>query len=101
MNPEFINKKDDFLSFELKNTTLIPHAIDHLRVLYPHLLQITYEHLKKDHQSVSMAKDVKQEDLPTLFSKFYSDMKNMELNEHQFKIVSELLEEVGEKYENH
>ena len=27
-------------------------------------------------------------------------MKNMELNEEQFKVISELLEEVGEKYEN-
>ena len=101
MNPDFIGKKDDFLSFELKNTTLIPHAIDHLRVLYPHLLQITYAHLRKEHSHVMMAKDVKQEDLPSLFSKFYLDMKNMELNEEQFKIVTELLEEVGEKYENH
>ena len=101
MNPDYILKKDDFLSFELKDTSIIPHAIDHLRVLYPYLLQITYAHLKKEHQSVSISKDVKQEDLPTLFSKFYSDMKNMELNEEQFKVVSELLEEVGEMYENH
>lgn len=101
MNPDFISKKDDYLSFELKDTTIIPHAIDHLRVLYPYLLQITYAHLKKEHHSVSISKEVKQEDLPSLFSKFYLDMKNIDLNEEQFKVISELLEEVGEKYENY
>ena len=100
MNPDFISKKDDFLSFELKDTTLIPHAIDQLRVLYPYLLQITYAHLKKEHQSVSVSRDIKQEDLPTLFSHFYKEMKNMDLNDEQIKIVNELLAEVGDKYEN-
>ena len=101
MNPEYMSKKDDFLSFELKNTTLIPHAIDQLRVLYPYVLQITYAHLKKEHQSVNITRDIQQEDLPTLFSHFYKEMKNMDLNDEQYKVISELLEEVGEKHEDH
>ena len=80
---------------------MIPHAIDQLRVLYPYVLQITYAHLKKEHQSVNITRDIQQEDLPTLFYHFYKEMKNMDLNDEQYKVISELLEEVGEKHENH
>ena len=102
MDPHFIKQKNDFLAFELKDETLIPHAIDHLRVLYPNLLQITYAYLLKEqtnHQAQSI-QTLEQTDTPTLFQQFYKEMKNIELSPQQFKVVKELLEKVGEEHEN-
>lgn len=102
MNPCFIDKKDDFLAFELEDTTLIPHAIDQLRVIYPRLLQITYSYMIKQQNqlhthSIQTIEDV---DTQTLFSKFYQEMKNQELSEQQLTVINELLEKVGDSYEN-
>lgn len=36
-----------------------------------------------------------------LFTQFYKDVKNMELNEQQYKIIKELLEKAGELDESH
>ena len=42
---DFIEKKDDLLSFELEDEMIVPHAMEQLRVLYPRLLQVTYSFL--------------------------------------------------------
>ena len=102
MNPEYINKKDDILAFELEDETIIPHAIDQLRVLYPHLLQMTYTYLLK--RSDSTQKNIaslEEVNMNTLFSQFYYNMKAIELNDEQIQIVNSLLEEAGESHENH
>ena len=102
MDPHFIKQKNDFLAFELKDETLIPHAIDQLRVLYPNLLQITYSYLLKEqtNHQVQSIQTLEQTDTPTLFQQFYKEMKNIELSPQQFKVVKELLEKVGEEHEN-
>lgn len=98
MDMNFISKKDDFLSFELENETLIPHAIDQLRVIYPRLLQITYSYLGKlqETQSIHSIDTLKEMDRLSLFKSFYHDMKNNELNQKQIQIIEDLLEKVGE-----
>ena len=103
MDPHYIYKKDDFLAFELEDQTLIPHAIDQLRVLYPRLLQITYSYLinQQTHQQIKKIQSIEQMDTPALFTQFYQDMKNSELSSQQQKIVLELLEKVGEDHENY
>lgn len=103
MDIEFIRKKDDFLAFELEDEVLIPHAIDQLRVLYPNLLQITYSYMMSQQkqglsQSIQVLEDIDQ---LALFSQFYQEMKGLELTEEQLHIISDLLEKVGEEYENH
>ena len=42
MKDDFIERKDDLISLELLDHKIVPHAIDHLRALYPHILQISY-----------------------------------------------------------
>lgn len=102
MNPDFIVKKDDFLAFELEDEILIPHAIDQLRILYPHLLQITYTHIINQHtyQQMETMKSIEEMDTTSLFSKFYKDMKNMDISSQQMKVVLELLEKVGDQHAN-
>lgn len=102
MDPDYIAKKDDFLAFELEDETLIPHAIDQLRILYPHLLQITYTYLmnQQGNQQMQTIESIEHMDTPTLFTQFYKDMKNMDISPEQMKIVHELLNKVGDYHEN-
>jgi exonuclease SbcD len=103
MNKDFISQKEDYLSFELEDTTLIPHAVDQLRLIYPHVLQITYSYLthQQSHSSCHSIESLKKMDNIELFTQFYKDVKNMELNEQQYKIIKELLEKAGELDESH
>lgn len=102
MDPQKIEKKNDFLAFELEDKTLIPHAIDQLRVLYPYLLQITYSHYVNQEKYIDQQslQSIEEMDTLSLFSQFYKDMKSQDLNEEQQNIVRDLLERVGEDYEN-
>lgn len=103
MDPQFISHKEDYLAFELENQKLIPHAIDQLRILYPHLLQITYTYLfnQQTKQSFQTIQTIEKMDTKSLFQKFYYDVKNIELDDEQMKIVNDLLEKVGEENENY
>ena len=103
MNPETIIKKDDFIAFELEDDSLIPHAIDQLRTIYPHLLQITYTYLMKQQAMIETKtiQSIEQIDTQTLFIDFYKDIKDQDLNSKQIEIISNILEKVGENHENH
>lgn len=95
MDPQFISHKEDYLAFELEDQKLIPHAIDQLRVLYPHLLQITYTYLfnQQTKQSFQTIQTIEKMDTKSLFQKFYYDVKNIELDDEQMKIVNEFIGE--------
>lgn len=98
MQPDFILEKDNFLAFELTDSTLIPHAIDQLRVLYPYLLQITYTYFMSqqsqlNHQTI---KAIEQMDTPSLFSHFYEEVKQTQLNDKQKEVIAQLLKKAGE-----
>lgn len=103
MDSQWIASKDDYLAFELEDQKLIPHAIDQLRVLYPHLLQITYSYLfhQQSHQSLQNIQSIEKMDTQSLFKQFYYDMKTIELDEQQMKIVNSLLEKAGEEREDY
>ena len=103
MQNDFIEKKDDFLAFELLDETIVPHAIEQLRVLYPHLLQITYQYLMKHNQTRSFQpiQSIQQMDTLSLFEQFYQDVKSQKLNDLQKDVVKTLLEKAGEESENY
>jgi len=101
MDKDFIIKKDDFLSFELTDETIIPHAIDRLRILYPYLLQITYTHLLHQQTSTKQITNFEKMDQLSLFQTFYEDVKGIELSSKQLELVQQLLEKSGEDNENH
>ena len=103
MDVNFIEKKDDYLSFELLDQKIIPHAIEQLRVLYPHLLQLTYQYLMKDAKQSAFRpmQSIEQMDTLSLFQQFYHDVKNQELSNLAKDVVQELLEKAGEKSEDY
>lgn len=98
MDPVYIANKNDFLAFELEDQTLVPHAIEQLRVLYPYLLQLTYSFLmNEDYQyKVHRIESIEKMDTVSLFQQFYFDMKNQELTDLQKDCIQKLLEQVGE-----
>lgn len=102
MQEDFIDKKDDFLAFELLDENIVPHAIEQLRVLYPYLLQITYQFLMKNnqHNTTRSYQTIEQMDTLSLFQQFYQDVKNQQLNPSQLEIVQSLLEKAGEACED-
>ena len=103
MDSKYINKKDDYMAFELLDQKIVPHAIEQLRTLYPHLLQITYHYLMKERQQTSFQpmQSIEQMDTFTLFQQFYHDVKNQDLQEESMTIVKGLLEKAGETSENY
>lgn len=103
MDVNFIEKKGDYLSFELLDQKIIPHAIEQLRVLYPHLLQLTYQYLMKDAKQSAFRpmQSIEQMDTLSLFQQFYHDVKNQELSNLAKDVVQELLEKAGEKSEDY
>lgn len=100
MDPQWIINKEDYLSFELEDSTLIPHAIDQLRIIYPNLLQITYSYLMNQNANITHVQSIEHMNTKELFGQFYKEMKKMELNDEQEKIIEELLDKVGEDCEN-
>lgn len=100
MDTDYISQKQDFLSFELEDQTLIPHAIDQLRVIYPYLLQITYTYLLEKATSFHTIQAIEKTNPQELFVDFYKRIKNVELNDKQIQIIQELLEKAGEGDEN-
>nr|WP_275068644.1 exonuclease SbcCD subunit D C-terminal domain-containing protein [Massilimicrobiota timonensis] len=103
MDVNFIEKKDDYLSFELLDQKIIPHAIEQLRILYPHLLQLTYQYLMQDAKQSTFRpmQSIEQMDTLSLFQQFYHDVKNQELSNLAKDVVQELLEKAGEKSEDY
>ena len=103
MDVNYNKKKDDYLSFELLDQKIIPHAIEQLRVLYPHLLQLTYQYLMQDAKQSTFRsmQSIEQMDTLSLFQQFYHDVKNQELSNLAKNVVQELLEKAGEKSEDY
>lgn len=94
---DFIEKKDDLLSFELEDEMIVPHAMEQLRVLYPRLLQVTYSFLTRQKETIqkTYSLDIQKSDPLELFEEFYQDVKNQELSSVQKEMMQELLEKAG------
>lgn len=98
MDRKTIENKNDYIALELEEDHIIPHAIDQLRILYPHLLQITYPQLfqtQQIHHNQTM-NSIEEQDFITLFTNFYRDVKQLDLNSKQLNIIQTLLDKVGE-----
>lgn len=101
MKENFIDKKDDLLSLELLDHKIIPHAIDHLRALYPNILQISYPYFMRNNNIIKgNISSVETMDTTELFEKFYQHIMDEELDDESRKTIHQLLEEAGENNEN-
>jgi exonuclease SbcD len=88
------SNKDDLLSIELEDDHMIPHAMDLLREVYPHVLKLSYVKLIGD-ASTSMGKvhAIEKMNMMDLYKTFYQAMCNQQLDEKDQKIIETIWEE--------
>jgi len=86
-------QKDDFLHIELLDGKIVPHAIEQLKRLYPHLLQLTYVHLSQYHHQVNdNMKILETMELTDLYQQFYQTITNQQLDEESLDIIKDFIE---------
>lgn len=92
-NNQIVKNSQDYIFFELTDTTLKPQAMDQLRLIYPNVLQINYVNLNKEEASLHDFKLRKIDDR-TIFNEFYQLIRNQPLNINQIEIINDLLEKM-------
>lgn len=101
MKEDYIAKKDDLLSLQLLDHKIVPHAIDHLRAIYPNILQISYPFFLKNNNVIKgNMSSVETMEIPELYQKFYTYITNEDIEEDSLETINKLLEEVGDHNEN-
>ena len=101
MKEDYIAKKDDLLSLQLLDHKIVPHAIDHLRAIYPNILQISYPFFLKNNNVIKGdMSSVETMEIPELYQKFYTYITNEDIEDDSLETINKLLEEVGDHNEN-
>jgi exonuclease SbcD len=93
LKPETITNKEDYISFALEDTMVIPNAIDQLRYLYPNVLQITYPHMLHQNEDTNtrVSSQFKNLDTLSLYKEFYQNMTGDMLSEEQQVIILQMI----------
>lgn len=82
---------DDYLSLHLTDEQPIPDAALQLKSVYPHLLELHWTGFSfQSPNSLPDQKDLKQENLPSLFADFYEQLTARPLSDVQRTILKEL-----------
>ncbi|MDY5280163.1 exonuclease SbcCD subunit D [Sharpea porci] len=91
--------QNDLIAVELTDTSIIPHAIEHLRMLYPHILQLTYPALMGNEvNDLHHMDQLRHTSLVELYEDFYQQSTGTSIDEASLKIIQDLLEG-GENHE--
>jgi len=94
MDPDTIAKKDDLMAFDLLDDQIVPHAVENLRTLYPHVLQVLYPGLMKSRpvQSVDTTK-LRQGKLDDMYRDFFESVMGRPVTAEELGVVMDLLED--------
>ncbi len=97
MDPSFYQKgnKDDYVHITLTDEEDIPDGLQKLRVVYPNLMQLTYDNLRtQTNQQICVDEEIEQKSELELFEDFYRLQNNQELSKEQKNFVTELMEKL-------
>lgn len=97
MKDDFIAKKDDLISINLLDHKIIPHAIEQLRNIYPHILQLSYPYFAKK-QDIKNMKKVESTNIGELYQNFYLYITNEEIDQQSLLTIEKIIE-AGENNE--
>lgn len=88
----------DYLAFELLDSSLKPNAMDLLRGIYPNVMQLTYKMLEEnlENKRTVASSTFKKMDDRSLFEEFYKNIREQSLSNEQCDIINELFEKVGD-----
>lgn len=95
MSPSFYQagNREDYMHITLTDEEDIPDGLQKLRVVYPNLMQLTYDNLRTlSNQEICVEEDVEQKSELELFEDFYRIQNNQGLSEEQTSYVMGLLE---------
>ena len=98
MNPSFYQagNREDYVHITLTDEEDIPDGLLKLRVVYPNLMQLTYDNLRtRTSQEIRVEEEAEQKSELELFLDFYRIQNNQELSEEQTLYVAGLLEQLG------
>ncbi|MDY0345784.1 MAG: exonuclease SbcCD subunit D [Bacilli bacterium] len=86
------SEKDNYVYAILTNETSVENAMEKLKRVFPHALNLEYERIIGQGVSATQTIDVQEIPLTTLFADFYEQQNGRPLSKHQEQIVSDLLE---------
>ena len=95
MNPSFYQSgnREDYVHITLTDEEDIPDGLQKLRVIYPNLMQLSYDNLRTQaNQEISVDEEIEQKSEQELFEDFYRAQNNQEMSKEQKNFVAELLE---------
>ena len=88
---------DDYLHIILTDEEDIPEASGKLRVIYPNLIQLSYDNTRtRTTQVVNCAQDVKRKSPLELFDELYQKQNNQPMSDVQRGFLLELMDTLGE-----
>ena len=86
----------DYLQVTLTDEEDVPDGLQKLRVIYPNLMQLTYDNSRtRKHQEITLSENAGQKSGLELFAEFYELQNNRPMNHKQTEFVRHL---IGELY---
>lgn len=95
MSPSFYQagNREDYVQITLTDKEDITDGLQKLRVIYPNLMQLTYDNLRtQQNQEIIVDEEIEKKSELELFEDFYRIQNNQELSEEQKGFVAELCE---------
>lgn len=92
--PNYENtNREDFVKITLTDEEEVPEALGKLRVIYPNILQLTYDNLRsRINQSLPLLSEMDQESPAELFADFYENQNNQPLSVQQEEYIDKLID---------
>lgn len=88
---------DDYLHIILTDEEDVPEAIGKLRVIYPNIMQLSYDNTRtRTNQIIDGAKDVQRKSPLQLFEELYELQNNQPMSDEQRSFTRELIESIWE-----
>ena len=88
----------DYLQVVLTDEEDIPEAVGKLRLIYPHMMKLTYDNTRtRTDQVVGSAEDVRHKLPLELFEELYQTQNNQPMSDVQRRFAQELIEAIQEE----
>lgn len=89
--------RDSYLHITLTDEEDVPDAIGKLRVIYPHLMKLSYNNRRtREQQIINAAEDAPKKHPLELFAELYEIQNNQPMTEEQRRLVGGLIESIWE-----
>lgn len=91
-------RTDDYVQITLTDEEDIPNAMSRLQTVYKNALELKYDNTRtKENANISGVEDVENKTAFELFSDFFKDRNNAEMNEKQVEYIKALIEKIEEE----